>query len=308
MMLATILAACQETDAPMPRVEQTFLFWTSGNDNAIFRTALDSKGNATQIDTLFSAADGIVSPASMVVDEAAQMLYWTDVRTGEIVRAPMDGRRPPEVLYTVPPDIPGPVGLTFDAILQRLYWTQPWDDLILGAPAYPGGEVDTLLTGADGIDGSWGIALQAGAGALYWIEYLDVELNRAWLSQPAAVQTLYAGGSGFLRPFAVAVQGDALFIVDNPIPGTALPDRILRGDAGGAKPLETLYDEGVDNAMVLAVEPASGMLYWLNQLEDGSIWRGSITGDVPPVKIVDHVHFGEGLAVAVLLSSNHPML
>lgn len=298
---AVLLVACQTEDDPIPWVEQTYVFWASVSDHAILRASLDAAtGDVLAVDTLYSASDGVLSPASLVVEEASARIYWTDYATGDIVRASAFGDGPVEILYTVPADVPGPIGLTLDEALQRLYWTQPWNDLILGAPASGGGKVDTVLSAANGIDGSWGIALQATSGSLYWVEYLDVELNRAWLDDAGVVQTLYAGGSGFLRPFCVAVEGDALYIVDNPLPGTALPDRILRGDAGGATSLTTLYDSGVDNAYALAVDTKHNMLYWINQLEEGGIWRGSLQGGTAPVKVIDRVRLGQGLAVATL--------
>jgi hypothetical protein len=300
-LAAMLLISCEAADGPVPLVEQTYLFWTSARDHAILRATLDViTGAPIHIDTLYATADGVFSPASIVVDETAAVLYWTDYGTGDIVRASALGQGSMEILYTVPAGMPGPVGLTLDEAQQRLYWTQPWHDLILGAPASGGCAVDTVLSASNGVDGSWGIALQAAAGSLYWVEYLDVELNRTWLDGTGVVQTLYAGGSGFLRPFSVAVQGDALYIVDNPLPGTALPDRILRGDAGGAAPLTTLYDVGVDNAYALAIDTRRDMLYWVNQLDDGSIWRGPIQGGTSPVKVIDRVRLGQGLAVATL--------
>ncbi|MCD9019100.1 NHL repeat-containing protein [Parachryseolinea silvisoli] len=300
-LVAMLLTSCDTTDDPVAYVEQTYLFWTSASDHAILRASLDvTTGDAVFIDTLYAANDGVFSPAAIVVDKAAAVLYWTDYGTGDIVRAPALRKGSMEVLYTIPADMPGPVGLTLDEVQQRLYWTQPWNDLILGAPASGGGTVDTVLSASSGVDGGWGIALQTEAGSLYWVEYLDVELNRTWLDGTGVVQTLYAGGSGFLRPFSVAVDGDALYIVDNPIPGTALPDRILRGDAGGAAPLTTLYDVGVDNAYALAVDTRQGMLYWVNQQEEGSIWRGRVQGGTTPAKVIDRVRLGQGLAVATL--------
>jgi hypothetical protein len=296
-----LLVSCDTTGDPVPWVEQTYLFWTSASDHAILRATLEvTTGDPIHIDTLYAAADGVFSPASIVVDETGGMLYWADYGTGDIVRASALGEGSMEILYTVPAEMPGPVGLTLDEAQQRLYWTQPWNDLILGAPASGGGTVDTVLSASNEVNGGWGIALQAAAGSLYWVEYLDVELNRTWLDGAGVVQTLYAGGSGFLRPFSVAVQGDALYIVDNPLPGTALPDRILRGEAGGATPLTTLYDVGVDNAYALAVDTRKDMLYWINQLDDGSIWRGPIQGSTTPVKVIDRVRLGQGLAVATL--------
>ena len=300
-LAAMLLVSCDTTEDSVPWVEQTYLFWTSASDHAILRATLDvTTGDAVHIDTLYTAVDGVFSPASIVVDENAAILYWADYGTGDIVRASALGQGPMDILYTVSAEMPGPVGLTLDEGQQRLYWTQPWNDLILGAPASVGGIVDTVLSAANGVDGGWGVALQAAAGSLYWVEYLDIELNRTWLDGAGVVQTLYAGGSGFLRPFSVAVQGDALYIVDNPLPGTALPDRILRGDAGGATPLTTLYDVDVDNAYALAIDTRRDMLYWVNQLDDGSIWRGPIRGGTTPVKVIDRVRLGQGLAVATL--------
>jgi hypothetical protein len=301
VMLTIVMIACQPDDDPSPELERTYLFWTSTVDHVVFRAALDAAGDAAQVDTLYTAKDGVLFPTSIVVDESTGMLYWTDDGTDEIVRAPASGHGTVEILYTVPEaDVPGPVGLALDEARQRLYWTQPWSDLILAAPAAGDGKVDTVLSAANGVNGGWGIALQVEAESLYWVEYLDVELNRTWLDGAAVVQTLYAGGSGFLRPFSVAVQNDALYIVDNPLPGTALPDRILKGDAGGSTPLTTLYDVGVDNAYALAVDTQHDMLYWVNQLEDGSIWRGPVQGGTAPVKVIDRVPLGQGLAVATL--------
>jgi hypothetical protein len=296
-----LVVACDTGDEVVPDVEQTCVFWTSASDHAIMRASLDmATGDVSHVDTLYDATDGVLSPVSVVVDTYAGLIYWTDYGTGKIVRAPALRHGPVEILYTVPVEMRGPIGLTLDESNERLYWTQPWNNLILGAPAAGDGAVDTVLSASGGLNGGWGIALQASAGALYWVEYLDVELNRTWLDGAGVVQRLYVGGSGFLRPFSMVVHDDALYIVDNPLPGAALPDRILRGDAGGAAPLTTLYDIGVDNAYALAVDTRRDMLYWVNQLDEGSIWRGPVAGGTPPVKVIDRVRLGQGLAVATL--------
>lgn len=301
ILSAVVFFTCQEDDSPrFVQKEYTYIFWTTLGDRTIERMILD-KDQIMSLEILYGSIKGLVSPSAIVADESAQLIYWTDFATRQILRAPWDGNGNPEVLYTVPDDADGPVELTLDPVTQQLFWTQPFDDLILSAPANGNGPVDTVFNADDGINGAWGITLQVSEGYLYWIEYLDIELHRSRLDGSQQV-LLYAGGSGFLKPFGLAVSNatNELFIVDNPVPGAGLPDRILKGSLDGKKKLETIYSlqDSVSNAYNIAIDEIRSEIYWHNQLDKGTIWRGSLDGSQQPVKLIDNINIGQGLAIA----------
>ncbi|UXP31950.1 hypothetical protein N6H18_16520 [Reichenbachiella agarivorans] len=292
--------ACSETDnTPIPTVDYTYLYWTSMADHQIMR-AVYQDAVLLQTEQAFGSLKGLDTPTSLVVDEPNQMLYWTDFATRQVLRGAWDGSGNPEVLYTAPLRSYGPVEMVMDVEAGQLYWTQPYDDLILTAPADGLGPVDTLFTAQDGIRGAWGIGLQLSEDYLYWIEYEDNELWRSKLSGESLPELLYAGGSGFLNPYGMAISEatQELFITDNALPGAAYSDRILRGSLDGKQKLETLYDgdDGVSNAYAVVVDEQTGDLYWLNQLNSGSIYRGDIYGG-PSEELITDIALGQGLHV-----------
>ncbi len=296
--LLIFLVACQEDEDLLPEQKQdyTYIFWTSIGDHAILRATLDPQlDSILAIDTLFNHLNNVQSPTAVVADPASETLYWTDYSTQQILRGSWNGRSAPQVLYSMSGQSNAPVELTFDATKQYLYWTQTTANRILGAPVTGGGAIDTLFSEIT-IDGPWGISIQASQQYLYWIEYNDTELHRAAL-QTGIDKILYAGGSGFLRPYGLAIDNTDIYIIDNTIAGAGVPDRILKGSTQGA-PLSALYSTGVSNAYNLAIDNLHNGLYWLNQLEQGGIWKASTDGTAIPREIIPGIIIGQGLAIA----------
>ncbi|MBU2915111.1 YncE family protein [Reichenbachiella agariperforans] len=291
------ISSCSEEDLPEVAVYYTYLYWTSMADHQILR-AVYQDDVLLQTEVVYGSLKGLDTPTALVVDEPNQMLYWTDFSTRQILRGSWDGSGNPEVLYTAPLRSYGPVELVMDT--ERLYWTQPYDQLILSAQANGLGPVDTLFDRSDGLNGPWGIDLEVSAGYLYWVEYEDNELWRVSLTENSTTELIYAGGSGFLNPYGIAISEGTgeLFITDNALPGAAYADRILRGSLDGAMKLETVYDEedGVSNAYTVVIDERSGELYWLNQLNAGSIYRGGVDGRATEELLMD-IALGQGLCI-----------
>lgn len=292
-ILLVIVSACTlEEELPTPE-EHTYLYWTSMADHQILR-ARHTSGTLSQTEEVYSSLKGLDTPTALATD--GEWLYWTDFANRQILRGSLDGSGNPEVLYTSPLRSYGPVDLVIGD--GMLYWTQPYDQLILSAPADGLGPVDTLFARSDGLSGPWGIDLALASSYLYWIEYEDNELWRVSLGAWHEAELIYAGGSGFLNPYGIAIHeaNGELFIVDNALPGAAYTDRILRGSLDGKQKLETLYDgeDGVDNAYELVIDPQTGTLFWLNQLNAGSIYQGDVYGGASR-ELVSDIALGQGL-------------
>ncbi len=300
LFLSLACWACSDDDPIVPEEpeEYTYVFWTCAGDRTIEQAVFE--------DDLLVARNVIyqgeweTAPSEIVADAGNKLLYWTDFETRQVLRLLWDGASEPEILYTTSNEGGGPIGLALDRRRRQLYWTQPYEDLILRAPADGSGPVDTLFTSWDGINGAWGIGIQVANGYLYWAEYRDAQLYRIPVDLSAPPDLIYAGGSGFLRPYGLAVSDDseALFIVDNPLPGAGKSDRIYRGTTDGRAGLQAIYADGeVSNAYNMTILPEDNAVFWLNQLNSGSIYRGSMDGTAPAVLLIDNINIGEGLAV-----------
>ncbi|MEN7550517.1 hypothetical protein AAG747_21535 [Rapidithrix thailandica] len=304
MLPLYFLGACTEGKDPEPLLDsKTYIFWTSLEDRTIERAVI-KEGMAVETEVLYDEVKGLQSPSGIVADGSTQFIYWTDFSARQILRAPWDGSGNPEVLYTASYKGKGPLELVLDQKNRTIYWSQPYDHLILRAPADGGGPVDTLFSKKEQINGVWGVQLALSSGHLYWVEYNDAEVWRVSLRDQAKPELLYAGGSGFLRPYALAVNEElnALYILDNPLPGSIHTDRILKGSLDGKQALEMLYnrEDGVENAYALAVGPGKEYLYWHNQLNEGSIYRGTLAGRSEPECLLRGIQVGLGLAVITI--------
>lgn len=297
--------SCSDDDPIVPEEQEyTYIFWACAGDRTIERAIFEDDLLVTR--SIIYQGERETAPSEIVADANKQMIYWTDFETRQILRTSWNGTDSPDTLYTTSNAGGGPIGLALDLSKQQLYWTKPYEDLIMRAPADGSGPVDTLFSSNDGINGAWGIGIQVAAGYLYWVEYRDAEIYRIPIDLPGSPERLYAGGSGFLRPYGLSVSEDnnSLFIVDNPLPGAGKSDRIYRGATDGSVSLQEIYTEGeVDNAYNMAVIPEDDAIYWLNQLNSGSIYRGSMDGTAPPLLLIDDINIGEGLAVVKVWSS-----
>ncbi|MBL3658933.1 hypothetical protein [Fulvivirga sediminis] len=298
LLLLGLFISCSD-DSPQPMHNYTYLYWTSIRNQQISRaTFLNDQLLESKV--LYNSNKGLISPSGLTVDPTNQWLYWTDYDARQVLRAHIDGGTNPEILYTAPRPGTGPLDIVRQAYTHRLYWTRPYDNLILTAPEDGSGPVDTLMSSAQGLHGAWGIFMEVSEEYIYWIEYQDNELWRLKVGGTAAPELLYAGGSGFLNPYAVAIYEATgeLFIVDNALPGAFYGDRILKGSIDGKRPLEILYDaaDGVNNAYDLAIDQQTGDLYWLNQLDNGSIYKGHVLG-TPGEEVIKGIAQGQALEV-----------
>ncbi len=299
LFLLFTFGACTDDDPIVPdEQEYTYVFWACAGDRTIERAVFEEDSLVER--TVIYQGEWESAPSEVVADPQKQLVYWTNFATRQILSIPWDGQGMPDTLYTVSSEGGGPIGLAINTYYQQLYWTKPYENLIMRAPTDGNGPVDTLFTSDDGINGAWGIGISLAAGYLYWVEYRDAQLYRVPVSLSEAPELIYAGGSGFLRPYGLAVNDDseALFIVDNPLPGAGKSDCIYRGIEDGSSGLQAIYTDGeVSNAYNLAFIPEDGAIYWLNQLNSGSIYRGSMDGTTPAAVLIDDINIGQGLAV-----------
>ena len=305
LLMAFWACSDDDNDPSVPdEQEYTCIFWACAGDRTIERAIFE--GDSLVARSVIYQGEWETAPSEVVVDPDKQLVYWSDFETQQICCIPWGGQGAAKTLYAVSSAGGGPIGLAIDASGEQLYWTKPYEDLIMRAPADGSGPVDTLFTSDDGINGAWGIGISLAAGYLYWVEYRDAELYRVPADLSASPDRIYAGGSGFLRPYGLAVSDDSddLFIVDNPLPGAGKSDCIYLGTTDGRTGLQAIYTAGeVSNAYNLVVIPEDDAVYWLNQLNSGSIYRGSMDGTAPATLLINDINIGEGLAVVKILSS-----
>jgi hypothetical protein len=105
----------------------THLYWTDKFKKQILKTSLTSFSP----EVLYDAADGIVNPAEIAIDEPSNQIFFTDdplpkdgVITDRIMKGAADGSGTPVTLLTGESEnVYDPAfGLAFDAVNNTLYW------------------------------------------------------------------------------------------------------------------------------------------------------------------------------------------
>lgn len=97
------------------------LFWTGGNHDAIYTSDLDGYGVHRLIGLQSALGPGKYFPTKIAADN--ENLYWSDIETGEVYQAGLDGKDPKSILNLDSPFSNKSVSKESVSDEAGLYWT-----------------------------------------------------------------------------------------------------------------------------------------------------------------------------------------
>jgi sugar lactone lactonase YvrE len=160
------------------------LYWTESINGRI-RSA-DTDG--AFLDTLYDDGIAIVnerrgaialSSTGIAVDDQHGFVFWSDLRTAQIIRVRLDGsdRR---IILGVDQGLDFPTGLAVDTVAGKLYWGDPGTETISRADLN-GLHPEVVAGAADGVLEPYGLAVDTQRRLLYWTDVARNRLYRASL-------------------------------------------------------------------------------------------------------------------------------
>ncbi len=189
-------------------------------------------------------------PVIPIRDAGAGKMYWTDLTSGKIQRASLDGSGVEE-LVTRPPGVRRPYGLALDLDAGKMYWTDVGTVEIQRANL-DGSGVEDLVT--SGLRQPTALALDSGAGKMYWTDEGTSKIQRANLDG-SGVEDLVTSGLHLHRGLALDLGAGKMYWTDW---GT---DKIQRANLDGSG-VEDLITSGLDAPGGLALDLGVGKMYW----------------------------------------------
>jgi hypothetical protein len=163
------------------------MYWTDSTEDKIQRANLEipvgeDPSTRTDIETLVSSVEGLISPAGIALDVPAGKMYWTDFTTNKIQRADLDGDNIEDLVTSMVSQ-----GCAVAASIGKIYWTEFVDDKIYRANL-DGSNVEEIFE-AVGTSTLGGIAIDTSLGKIYWTESSASKIQRANLDG-SSVETL----------------------------------------------------------------------------------------------------------------------
>jgi hypothetical protein len=305
-VLLTFIHACQTAQDAEPTLppeqKAIMLYWTEvgSQQPKIARRKLEvQKEDDKKVEVLFDKQDEVWGPQGLVVDKKQGRVYWADYGNVQILMGNMDGSGSPTVLYDQNDGLEGPLAIALDTLQQALYWSDLRKHQIIKGDTRGTTPVAMVYGYEDGLRGV--TDLEVIGEHLYWVEYMDRQVMEGNTNGEQTPHILYDGRHYLYQPYSIEIDfaRHYLYILENPLPGVGLGDRIVRGSLDGADQLITLFGkkDSVSNAYSMVLDKAGNHIYWLNLLEDGAIWRGNLSGFQPAEKIVENIYLGFGVDV-----------
>ncbi|MCH8148121.1 MAG: hypothetical protein IH987_09045 [Planctomycetes bacterium] len=196
-----------------------------------------------------------------------QTVYWTDVGTGKIQRADLDGGTGVEDLVTT--QVIEPVGLALDLVAGKMYWTEASPaDFMISRANLDGTNVELLVTG---LDHPSGITLDVVGGKMYWTDIGTGKIQRGNLNGSSVEDLLTIGAVFTPVDIALDVSGNKIYWTES----TLADFMIQRADLDGSN-VELLVTDLV-NPSGIALDVAAGKMYWTD-LGTGKIQRANLDG------------------------------
>ena len=205
-----------------------------------------------------------------VPDVTAQTIYWTDIGTGKIQRANLDGGVGTEDLVTAG-QVFTPVAIALDVGGDKMYWTEGSPaDFMIGRANLDGTDVGYLI---EGLISPSGIALDLGSGKIYWTDVGAGKIQRANLDG-SGVEDLITIGVAF-TPVEIALDtaGKKMYWTES----TLADFMIQRADLNGTN-VELLVT-GLVSPSGIALDVADGKMYWTD-IGTSKIQRANLDGSV----------------------------
>ena len=260
---------------PLPVGVKT-AYWVA--EEGIFRGIITETG--VDITLLYSAAeDENVGNSGIDLDLDGGYIYWTSRGDG-VVRAPIDGKGPIELLYEV-----GGTGGIYDIALdienQTLYvmtesgfFDPQQNSFINRAPMDGSGELEPIYTLPNSTNLAVSPKLYVANNKLYWTDERSIAVSEGSLDGSTEPVVLFDDSDGLVRPTGITFDPDGkkLFIADNRIDvgGTS---SILMGNLDGSGDLATLAGPGdnVRSPLDMEIDLENGFVFWLNATNENNM-------------------------------------
>ncbi len=167
------------------------LYWTESVNGRIRRLVPGTEDVETLYDDGIANVDEAddaraMSPAGLAVDADAGVLFWSDLRSGAIYRARIDGSEP-GILLSRADGLHLPTGLAVDPASATLFWADAAASRISRA-TYDGSGVTVVADSDDGVLEPWALALDAERRTLWWTD-LAADAILGWSLDDAGVRS-----------------------------------------------------------------------------------------------------------------------
>ncbi len=229
------------------------VYWTDAR-GTIHRAEFDGTG----VEDLFAPL--VRAPYSVALDQTEGRIYWSDVLTGSIQRAGLDGSSP-EIAVG---ELRRPRGIVLDG--DRLYWADSGTGKIQSADL-KGASVMDIATELDDPDK---VAVDPAHRRIYWTEPGRSLIRRADLdgthieeypveSAPDGLALDVAGGKMYWTRTKGRIGGH-----DRPtgISRSSLDGTDVEHLSGDIENVEVVGDLWVHDFRAVALDPAGGKIYW----------------------------------------------
>lgn len=188
------------------------LYWTqdrTGNDARIRRSNLDGTDIEDVIVADPSGGANIILPRGIMLDVAADMMYWTDLVTRDVKRARLDGSAI-EVIASIG-ILHQPRGIALEPNDAQVFWTEgsaasPSSQARIARTGVEGGPVVTAVSTASLHSHSIpiGVAINANTRRMYWTDKYARKIQAVDL--PASIENVTDVISESLGPYALALD------------------------------------------------------------------------------------------------------
>jgi len=310
VIFSAIFISCKKSShSPTTLSSVRTAYWTGmeGLDGGIVFRGTTKQDGTTKIDTLYSTADGVYVPFSVVVDGTRGLVYWINYKDGaEIKRATTDGSGSVSTVHTFGKGADWCTEMALDVKHNVLYvayeFYDPADPVTIVKEEIasldlntPGAQLVTLYT-VPGPERNIisDIKLDTVDKKIYWVESEGGKIRQGSLDGTQTAVTLFTKADGVLKvPFRIAIDPGRgkLYINDNVSIGR---HRIYLGDIDGGGSLTSLIEEGVPNnggVLDMEVDLSRGFLYWMNSIDDGAIRRMKLDGSGAET-VYSNIHMG----------------
>ena len=260
---------------PLPVGVKT-AYWVA--QEGVFRGVITETG--VDITLLYSAAeDENVGSSGIDLDLDGGYIYWTSRGDG-VVRAPIDGEGPIELLYEVG-GTSGIYDITLDIENKTLYvmtesgfFDPDQNSFINRAPMDGSGELKSIYTLPKSSNLAVSPKLYVANNKLYWTDERLIAVSEGSLDGSTDPIVLFDDSDGLVRPTGITFDpdGERLFIADNRIDGGG-SSSILVGKLDGSGDLTTLVGPGdnVRSPSDMEIDLENGFVFWLNATNENNM-------------------------------------
>lgn len=214
--------------------------------------------------------------------QAAETVYWSNYSGNALAFANLDGSGGGQ-FNTAGQNVTGSEGLAIDSATGRLYWsnfsTGPGNTGGIRFASLSGGEGGQLNTGGATVNEPAGIAIDPTTGTIYWTNYDGgVENKKGTISwaklDGSAAGDLNTAGATLEDPEAIALDlaGGRVFWSN----GNSTISFARLDNSGGGN-LDLSGASAPNNITGLAVNPAVGQLYWIDNNNE-HVSHANLTG------------------------------